>query len=574
MFPVEPEKQKIYNYLDSQGISYSLGDSGSELITNHKLGSFEVAIRAVIPKNFPCLLPYFHLVNRSNYGGLSHVAWDDGISAEICYGRDNNLSADLHDPGRVFFEALSRALSILEKSLTDQDYNKNELLREFAGVWRFHVKSSSSLICIVEPTDKPALLEIRSSIKESSSSIDKRTYAIDTSSPCNNNNFFFKKGQDKERNVKGKGAVIPISPLLPPPEPSESIELWWRKQLDVLSAEQKRELKKIVKRTKTREFFILCHAEYKSDTIWFGVHCTSESKQYAPLTLCYLNYWDFKAIHIEVISHQLLVPRAGGLTDLKEAKVCVVGCGSVGGYIADMLASSGVGKLTLIDNDIFEIENLHRHFLDPIYIFWPKARALKYHLEFKYPFIQTEFLTKDFLDIEKTDFWEHFDSIIIAIGAASYERKFNEFIKSNHINTPVITTWVEPFGVGGHAVATIPEKKGCLDCAYINNENDLPDLYPNLSFVERDQYVLQSLGGCGTEFMAFSSVDSMQTASIAAKLSLRSVKCEIPHGISVSWKSESPQAKEIGIRFTHRYLRMKTNLEDVDIRRDECPICG
>jgi hypothetical protein len=74
--------------------------------------------------------------------------------------------------------------------------------------------------------------------------------------------------------------------------------------------------------------------------------------------------------------------------------------------------------------------------------------------------------------------------------------------------------------------------------------------------------------------MAFSSIDSMQTANIAAKLALRSVKGEIPHGISVSWRSDSPQAKDKGLIFTHRYLRMKSNLEDVDIRRNECPICG
>jgi len=571
---VGPDKQKIYNYLDSQGVSYSLGDNESELITNHILGSFEVAIRAVIPKNFPCLLPYFHLIDRNQYGALAHIAWGEGPSAEICYGRGNNLSADLHDPGRVFFEALSRALLIVEKSLNDQNYNKEELLREFAGVWRFHVKSSNRLICIAEPTDKPFLLDIRSSIKGANGSIDKRTYAIDTLSPCNDSNFFLKKSQDKGRNVQGKGAVVPISPLLVPPEPCESIESWWRKQLDALCEEQKRELKKILKRTKTREFYILCHAEYKSDTIWFGIHCTSEIKQYAPLTPSNFCSWTFEAIHIDVISHKLLVPRAGGRTDLREAKICVVGCGSVGGYIADMLASSGVGKLTLIDNDIFEIENLHRHFLNPIYLFWLKAMALKHYLELKYPFVKIEFLNKDFLDIEESEFWMNFDSIIIAIGAASYERKFNEYIRSNQINTPVITTWVEPFGVGGHAVATIPEKNGCLACAYINNENDLPDLYPNLSFVARDQYVLQSLGGCGTEFMAFSSIDSMQTANIAAKLALRSVKGEIPHGISVSWRSDSPQAKDKGLIFTHRYLRMKSNLEDVDIRRDECPICG
>ncbi|MGD9475720.1 MAG: ThiF family adenylyltransferase [Eubacteriaceae bacterium] len=45
---------------------------------------------------------------------------------------------------------------------------------------------------------------------------------------------------------------------------------------------------------------------------------------------------------------------------IRTAKVCVVGCGGLGGYIIEMLARVGIGSLILIDGDVFEDSNLNR----------------------------------------------------------------------------------------------------------------------------------------------------------------------------------------------------------------------
>lgn len=45
---------------------------------------------------------------------------------------------------------------------------------------------------------------------------------------------------------------------------------------------------------------------------------------------------------------------------LRNSKVCVVGCGGLGGYVVELLARLGVGFLTLIDKDLFEESNLNR----------------------------------------------------------------------------------------------------------------------------------------------------------------------------------------------------------------------
>ena len=46
--------------------------------------------------------------------------------------------------------------------------------------------------------------------------------------------------------------------------------------------------------------------------------------------------------------------------ELKKKKVCIIGCGGLGGYIAEMLLRVGVLQITLIDPDVFDETNLNR----------------------------------------------------------------------------------------------------------------------------------------------------------------------------------------------------------------------
>jgi len=58
----------------------------------------------------------------------------------------------------------------------------------------------------------------------------------------------------------------------------------------------------------------------------------------------------------------------GALTEVESdllhtKKVCVVGCGGLGGHAIDMLLRIGIGNLTAIDGDVFEETNLNRQLL-------------------------------------------------------------------------------------------------------------------------------------------------------------------------------------------------------------------
>lgn len=49
--------------------------------------------------------------------------------------------------------------------------------------------------------------------------------------------------------------------------------------------------------------------------------------------------------------------------ELKDFKVCVIGCGGLGGYVIELLGRLGIGTITAVDGDVFDETNLNRQIL-------------------------------------------------------------------------------------------------------------------------------------------------------------------------------------------------------------------
>lgn len=63
---------------------------------------------------------------------------------------------------------------------------------------------------------------------------------------------------------------------------------------------------------------------------------------------------------------------------LKSRKVCVIGCGGLGGYIIEELGRIGVGYITAVDADVFDETNLNRQILSDITLIGiSKSKAAK-----------------------------------------------------------------------------------------------------------------------------------------------------------------------------------------------------
>jgi molybdopterin/thiamine biosynthesis adenylyltransferase len=65
---------------------------------------------------------------------------------------------------------------------------------------------------------------------------------------------------------------------------------------------------------------------------------------------------------LERYARHIVLPQVGGVGQrkLKAATVAVVGAGGIGSAVIPALAGAGVGRLTIIDDDVVELANLHR----------------------------------------------------------------------------------------------------------------------------------------------------------------------------------------------------------------------
>jgi adenylyltransferase/sulfurtransferase len=61
-------------------------------------------------------------------------------------------------------------------------------------------------------------------------------------------------------------------------------------------------------------------------------------------------------------ARHIVLPQVGGVGQrkLKSASIAVIGAGGIGSAVIPALAGAGVGKLTIVDDDVVEIANLHR----------------------------------------------------------------------------------------------------------------------------------------------------------------------------------------------------------------------
>jgi adenylyltransferase/sulfurtransferase len=71
---------------------------------------------------------------------------------------------------------------------------------------------------------------------------------------------------------------------------------------------------------------------------------------------------DLSDAELDRYARHIVLPQVGGVGQrkLKDAKVAVIGAGGIGSAVIPALAGAGVGSLTIIDDDVVELANLHR----------------------------------------------------------------------------------------------------------------------------------------------------------------------------------------------------------------------
>jgi molybdopterin/thiamine biosynthesis adenylyltransferase len=195
------------------------------------------------------------------------------------------------------------------------------------------------------------------------------------------------------------------------------------------------------------------------------------------------------------------------LTARRQKRVLVLGCGSLGAPVAELLARSGVGELHLLDKEGFEAENCARHVLGAADVGVPKANALANRFRMLIPG-----LTVKSHSALAADWLQHvckpgtYDLVLDCTGESSIRVMLSQFRQLAIGTCPIIHAWVEPFCAATHVV-------------YLAANDSWPSDDPGAKIAAAvwPQDARVYLPACGAGFHPYGAADVWQSAGFTAE---------------------------------------------------------
>ncbi len=160
------------------------------------------------------------------------------------------------------------------------------------------------------------------------------------------------------------------------------------------------------------------------------------------------------------------------LEKLKNSNIIIFGLGGVGSYVAEALARSGVGKMTVVDKDTVDITNINRQ-LYALHSTVGKEKTMiaKERILDINPKCEITAITKMYLPENAEDFnLSQFDYIVDAIDNVT--AKIDLAVKAQELNIPIIAS----MGTGNHLdptafkIADIHKTDTCPLCRVMRKE--------------------------------------------------------------------------------------------------------
>ncbi len=510
--------------------------------------------------------PEFYLLDEPLIGRLAHVN-HTGI---VCVTDKVGLSIDPINAGAVVSAALTDALVQLDKSLTDERAGEfSALLDEFEGYWLslpghrtvdVHLAVDEQL----RPVTAVLLAKTPSCVAFTERHIEKHpAYAG------------LRRYQSMPRT---QALYIPLVKAFLPPSPTRSlsaemVRAWVTDGLDPASRPELEKWLRSWSRV-TSAYLLFSQPKPGGGRAVFGIEFQTKRSIKHPLLVEGAS-WSLRPLQGKRHTAEVLRPRGGASSSLANKHMAVVGCGAVGSRVAELLVLSGVGELTLVDPEVLDPDNLFRHVLGGESCGVYKARALAEALVRRLPEVKCNPV------METLEEWANhlppsLDGVVLALGAPHLERAFVR--ASRHLENfkmPIVTTWLEAVGLGGHAQLSKAGAAGCLECLYTHIDGTSSQV-PKIAYVKPGQTVSRTLTSCVGSFTSFSALDATQTAILATRLMVRELAEEECASYD-AWKGSDREAKAAGIRTTPWYQGLDNAAvakAATEYSRVPCGVCG
>ncbi len=193
---------------------------------------------------------------------------------------------------------------------------------------------------------------------------------------------------------------------------------------------------------------------------------------------------------------------------LQGKRIAIIGCGTIGGYLADMLVKAGAGfgegTFVLFDHENLSAANIGRHRLGFSYVEKNKAASLCTELMVLLPDAKISAVPAD---VRKANL-EKFDLIVNATG----EQVIGDYLAATYRDATQLSVWIEGPGVAVRALLQSERGDGCYHCLTMHN------LEGNLISTVEPMPLLFAGQGCEQEFVPFPATVSIHAACLACEL--------------------------------------------------------
>ena len=257
--------------------------------------------------------------------------------------------------------------------------------------------------------------------------------------------------------------------------------------------------------------------------------------------------------------------------------VVILGVGSLGSGVTELLAKMGVGKLVLVDPEQLESENTSRHSLGARSMFLSKASDFGNELLTRFPHLQidTHYDRWELCCHRDPDFFSKADLVISTIGGWAAESSLNALAVSSEKFPPVLFGWLEEHAAAGHAVAFFWGNGGCLRC--LTDDKGLPSV-PVTKWPDGGTQKLVPM--CGGTFQPYGATELTFSQGLVADLAADILLGEV-HSAHRVWIGQEKLLRPGGGEWHPEWIRLHGHPgiggKIVEIAVDgeaACPVCG
>ena len=275
----------------------------------------------------------------------------------------------------------------------------------------------------------------------------------------------------------------------------------------------------------------------------------------------------------DVGADRLELRTAGVTADALPHSVNVIGCGSVGGFLAEGIVRSGrATSLRLVDKDILGPENVQRHYCGMSDVGLYKTKALCRKLRQHFPHIRCSTFERNILDVmsETPKELDPASLTIIALGNLSVERRLNRllFDESMLVKCPAVFVWVEPFLTGGHAVKILNPEPGCFECLFDGS------MRFRHRIIREPQLFSRREAGCQSSYTPYGGAALTEFAASVLRFSLRPEPNPVNTLFTWCGDLDAARSKGIDLRREYKGISSFSSSTRTIVARPSCPVCS